>query len=1367
MKKMILFLVVFLLTGMTINTFGQTSPDYIFGDGNGAGWGWVTGTEGTAGLGSTYKWQFTATATTDHYFKFGEISSGAEGSGFWTNADGSNLQYLGAGVMWYFANMGGGGAIYLAITTGNYYVVKTRKDPVNSNCNFAVFDNGAVAPVTITGVTNTTDATNLYVDVQLSGAKGANEKAWVRYTTDNWATSNTIEASSDQTGDKWRATIVKSSSIFEYYVYTTIQQILAPAEAAADFYAVNYANNGGLNYKANLVNKLNYAFSSAAGSWEYLADATAFTWTTTVANDEEYSNATNIGFNFYYCGTEYTQFQVSTNGFLRFGTDLASATATDALNGALRKVIAPLWDDLGVSATATDITYKLSGSAPNRVLTVEWKNVKWNKAAATANAEFQIKLYEHNGKFEYIYGTMGTPNVGVASIGINDATLSGVWSTFISVNVGASGTNFHTSMAYPFNAISVAPSSTQKLTFTPQSIVPLNGSSYTVGGDSPTWTTLSQMAQALNFNGVAGPVVINVRPNTYDDIIHLLNISGTSDSNTITIQKESGTVTLSPRYGSRNGSGSGTADQVVILLGTDYTTFNGLDILHNSSNTSGTWQFEFGYFLANFSGTDGPQYNTVKNFKITGSTLAPNPHNFRAIRTSGGGYTGVTAQSGAVSYNTFKNFKIDSTAIAVYISGMNGTYPDIDNLITCDPDYAGGNTLGYNDIGNMTYSTTAAGLRGFFFDAQDGATVEKCEIRNLYNTNTTSTNDVVGIGTFTVNTSKRYTFQNNIIHGIRGAGTTTQVVYGIWLTSGTYVIVKNNKVYDMQAGTATTGTARGILHNIASTVPNNVYLVGNMIYDLRNPGYTAVVGATAYGIRGIELNSADSVWVINNTIYLDAATTQTTNYNGTVALYSATSGNSDLTIYNNIIVNASSVSDHASSKAVAFGIPATGIGARIVSSDNNLFYSGAADTKHLLLYNGTNSILTIPELQVNLGSPRELNSLSVNPSFVSNIAPYDFHILNTSFIPYGQGKPLVINNGPSITPDIDNNARSTEIANGPVCIGADEYTATGTATTTVTGSYGDLNTTTYTGVDGKIVATITWYNGTGIAPTGATVTYTPGTRATDNSIYRKFTITESGDGDAGWYADVNLYYNSSTELRGFTESSLRINQNSGGGWGVVATTINTTNHSGLINVSSFSDFSFDNGASPLPIELASLSAVPSGQKVDLKWSTKTEVNSYQFVIERSLSSHSLWEKVGEVNASGNSNSQKEYSFTDKNLAEGKYSYRLKMIDNDGTFEYSQVVEVEVDVPNSFTLSQNYPNPFNPVTQIQYQLPVNSQVKLVIYTITGELVTTLVDENQVAGSYTVPFTANALASGTYIYRLVAGDFVATKKMVVLK
>ncbi|MGE5439580.1 MAG: hypothetical protein ACM3UR_06970, partial [Bacteroidota bacterium] len=146
-------------------------------------------------------------------------------------------------------------------------------------------------------------------------------------------------------------------------------------------------------FTCSIFGQFNYKFSAGSGTFTALSGATQFTWATGATADEGYTNATDIGFTFKYAGTDYTQFQVSTNGFLRFGTGLASANAADALDGVLRQVAAPLWNDLAVGAT-TDISYLIEGNAPNRTLTVEWKNVKWSKSAASNNSEFQVKLYE-------------------------------------------------------------------------------------------------------------------------------------------------------------------------------------------------------------------------------------------------------------------------------------------------------------------------------------------------------------------------------------------------------------------------------------------------------------------------------------------------------------------------------------------------------------------------------------------------------------------------------------------------------------------------------------------------------------------------------------------------------------------------------------------------------------------------------------------------------------------------------------------------------------------------------------------------------------------------------------------------------------
>ncbi|HOJ18417.1 MAG TPA: T9SS type A sorting domain-containing protein [Ignavibacteriaceae bacterium] len=189
-------------------------------------------------------------------------------------------------------------------------------------------------------------------------------------------------------------------------------------------------------------------------------------------------------------------------------------------------------------------------------------------------------------------------------------------------------------------------------------------------------------------------------------------------------------------------------------------------------------------------------------------------------------------------------------------------------------------------------------------------------------------------------------------------------------------------------------------------------------------------------------------------------------------------------------------------------------------------------------------------------------------------------------------------------------------------------------------------------------------------------------------------------------------------------------------------------------------------SNPLPVELTALSYKLQNGFIDLSWTTATEVNSYKFEVEKSADK-SAWAKIGEVSASGNSNSNKEYSFTDNQPASGKYFYRLKIVDNDGSFAYSKEIEVEIEIPKTFALMQNYPNPFNPTTTISYQIPAESNVKLLLFSVTGEQVRELVNSNQSAGRYNVTLDASGLASGTYIYRLVAGDFVSTKKLVVLK
>ena len=191
------------------------------------------------------------------------------------------------------------------------------------------------------------------------------------------------------------------------------------------------------------------------------------------------------------------------------------------------------------------------------------------------------------------------------------------------------------------------------------------------------------------------------------------------------------------------------------------------------------------------------------------------------------------------------------------------------------------------------------------------------------------------------------------------------------------------------------------------------------------------------------------------------------------------------------------------------------------------------------------------------------------------------------------------------------------------------------------------------------------------------------------------------------------------------------------------------------------------GIQALPVELTSFNCNAVDNSVILDWTTATEINNNGFEIERrSNLDVNYWENIGFVSGNGNSTEINRYNFTDMLTVPGKYYYRLKQLDFDGSFEYSQEVFVNVLKPITYKLNQNYPNPFNPTTKIAFQLPEDSKVAIRIYNVLGQLVYTLLEENMSAGSYEKEFNASSLQSGVYFYRLETDNFSDVKKMVLL-
>jgi hypothetical protein len=199
----------------------------------------------------------------------------------------------------------------------------------------------------------------------------------------------------------------------------------------------------------------------------------------------------------------------------------------------------------------------------------------------------------------------------------------------------------------------------------------------------------------------------------------------------------------------------------------------------------------------------------------------------------------------------------------------------------------------------------------------------------------------------------------------------------------------------------------------------------------------------------------------------------------------------------------------------------------------------------------------------------------------------------------------------------------------------------------------------------------------------------------------------------------------------------------------------------------------------LPVELLSFTAATKNNVVELNWETATEVNNYGFEIERSVivnqqSNESVklnagnWKKIGFVQGEGNSNSPKQYIFRDTPNDGVKFGYRLKQIDYDGSFEYSNEIEVNIDSPAKLSLNQNYPNPFNPNTSIIFEVPVKSNISIKVYNVIGSMIAVLLNEEKLPGRYQVEFNASDLASGIYFYSINAGNYKPIiKKMILLK
>jgi len=823
------------------------------------------------------------------------------------------------------------------------------------------------------------------------------------------------------------------------------------------------------------------------------------------------------------------------------------------------------------------------------------------------------------------------------------------------------------------------------------------------------YANISSAIGDLNAAGISSSVTFNLLDANYGD-------AGTPEDFPITINSVAGagpgaTITIKPSTVTPLISGS-SSTSIFKLDGADYVIING----SNSGSTDRSLTIE------NTKASTG----TAAIWLVSGSAVNTGATNniikncniktgTNTTTTYGIAMTGSTFATAAYDNdnNTIQNNYIYKTYSAIY-SSNNASAPS-DNLIIT------GNILGA-PIGT---STDYLGYFGIYETNTNGSVINQNVIQNMISTVT----------------SKK----------------------GIYLYTGvTNAVVSNNKINSIQyTGTGGWG-ARGI-DITTSNVSSNIQVFNNIIYDIIGDGDPS---SYSYMPIGIAIDgTTGGVGVYNNSVYLygDA-------YNGGssyVGLYSCIfvgSSALSLDIRNNILMNTIYKTSIAGAKSYA--LFTAGTNAAFTSINYNDYYVSGANG--VLCYLSAD-VTTLSGWKT--ATAQDQFSINTNPGFVSTT---DLSI-NTSisgcWCLNGGAYPIS-----SVTGDYDGNSRSSALNTGSTDIGAYEFTpSVSSPALTVSGAISDGSTSTIS-FAGLTLAAITWHSGAGTLPSSINPVFYPQVNPpnpTGNYANENFVITATGG--SGFTYDITYNYNLARLYTISSESEMRLAKyNASTGWEQYDAAPNTTAKSITVTgVTSFSTFTFGDNSSPLPVKMKSFSSSISGRNVKLTWVTESELNSKGFEIQRSKYHKNNYEKIAFINSKGKPNSMTEYNYNDNKLNSGKYEYRLKQSDFNGNYTYFNLSScIEVGLPDKFSLSQNYPNPFNPVTKIDFELPFDSKVKIVLYDILGREVKVLVpNELKQAGFYTLEINALNLASGTYFYRMVANsrnkDFVFTKKMVVVK
>jgi hypothetical protein len=841
------------------------------------------------------------------------------------------------------------------------------------------------------------------------------------------------------------------------------------------------------------------------------------------------------------------------------------------------------------------------------------------------------------------------------------------------------------------------------------------------------------------------------------------------------------------------------------------------------------------FFHTVAAGTVGNSNNTIAYNNIRGRTDSPNPMSNGILSNGTAGALNSSNYITNNNFENFNNVGISIAATGggpnwtIQNNHFYSTYTStaVQTGIACASVTSTGMNIINNYIGGsapfcagMMNNSGNVVLSGISFTG-GVANITGNTIANMAGSNTGTTARTRGI--FYTSADDSANISNNTIHDLTsmsgvltGFVANNQASVGISVFPGStfyYLTISGNTIYNISlentAANASVNMAAGMfLTNFSGPCLNN------KIYGIKNKSTGVTVNQPPIA-AGIYSRFFSEGYVINNMISVGAGENTNTQFCGVIIMGNSNPNVNQHYYYNNSIAVTGTSGGTFGSYCFIKGDDTTTTAIQTQHLRNNILYmdrTGGGSVNHVIATKGTsyavgvdfdyNMLYNVSSSEIGLwgttsynfsnwktNSLQDANSLSPSAITTANlftsIAAGDLNIISSNvecWYPNGNGYPLSL-----VSTDFSGTSRSTSIATGATDIGADEFTPSIAAPTITVPVAGIGN---YPLVlSGKTIGSINIINpGSLDAPiTDLNIKFSTGTNPPGAPVDLHYSnayweVTPNG-GASGFTYNITLNYTDAI-LGTCNEANLRMAKSDNGGLlytpsltagtgpGEYTSDI-ANNNITVYGLTSFSMFALTDSDAPLPVELVSFSANAERRNVSLNWSTAFEQNNSGYDIERKLLSEQAWTKVGSVAGNGTTNTVHTYSFVDRNVATGKYNYRLKQIDNSGNYNYHQLTSsVDIGVPGKFDLSQNYPNPFNPSTKINYDLPFDSKVSIRLFDMTGKEVATIVNEAQTAGYYTVQFNGSNLASGVYFYNIIAeggnaAKFITSKKMVLVK